>query len=143
MENISENNRIVLESEDSEAIDEYTECWDMEVEVGYERFGFAEMQEIFEEDAGTEDGGQSKWSLEKCQEVLGEVTAEKTRVHGSVEECGEPMEDVGQESLIQLRPDKPDYSTNEPAVEICMIDTASIDLPTNKDPEDGTMVANA
>ena len=87
MENISEKNRIVLESEDSEAIDEYTECWDMEVEVGYERFGFAEMQEIFEEDVGTnisaEDGGHSEWSLEECQELLGEVTAEKNRVIGS------------------------------------------------------------
>ena len=107
-EPFSDKNRSVLESDEYEATEECTELWDMEVEVGYERFGVAEMNEIFEEDVGTdisaEDEGRSEWCLEECQELLGEVTAEKTRAHASVEECGEPLEDVGQESITKLPP---------------------------------------
>ena len=86
----------------------------MEVEVGYERFGVAEMHEIIEDTIETDiwDGGQSEWSLEKCQELLAEEISEKTRLHGSVEERGEPMEVVDQESLIQLLPDKPENFAN-------------------------------
>jgi hypothetical protein len=43
-------------------------------------FGVAEMQEIYEEEGGNvisaEEEGQSDWSLEECQELLGEVTVE-------------------------------------------------------------------
>ena len=50
----------------------------MEVEVGYKRFGVAEMQEIIEDTIETDisDGGQSEWSSEECQELLGEEISE-------------------------------------------------------------------
>ena len=75
-ETFSDKNRTVVESDDSEA-GHHTELGDMEVEAGYERFGVAEMMEI-----PAEEENQSEWSLEECQELLGEVAAEKTRFHG-------------------------------------------------------------
>ena len=76
----------------------------MEDEAGFEWFGVAEIQEIFEVTIGTdisdEDGGQSEWSLAECQELLGEEMSEKTRLHGSVEIRDKPME-----SLNKLPPD--------------------------------------
>ena len=66
--------------------------------------------------------------------MLGEVTAEKTRAHASVEECGEPMEEVGQENLKKLPPDTNESCANDAAMEICTRDTASIDVPIKKDP---------
>ena len=95
------------------------------------------MKEIFEEDEG-----QSEWSLEVCHELLGEVTAEKTRAHASVEEFGEPMEDVGQENLKKLPPDTNESCANDAAMEICTRDTASIDLLTKDTPVDGVVAAN-
>ena len=65
-------------------------------------------------DTSAEDEGQSEWSIKECQELLGEVTTEKTRVHRSVEESGEPLLDV--------------------VMEICSRDTASIDLLTKETP---------
>jgi hypothetical protein len=136
----SDESRLVADSDCSEADDEETELEDMEVEAGYERFGVAEMKEISEEDVGTEisaeDEGQSEWSIdiEECQELLGEVTTEKTRVHGSVEESGEPLEGVTQESLSKLPPDATENLSNEPIVEICTRDTASIGVPIKKNP---------
>ena len=65
------------------------------------------------------------------------------RAHKSGEKRDEPMEDVGQESLCKSMPNKPENFTNEPAtVEICRRDTASIDVPTKKDPVDGVVAAN-
>ena len=75
----------------------------------------------------------------ECQELLGEVIAERTRLNESVE-------DVGQESLNKLPPDTTENFANEPAVEavreICMRDTASIDVLTKKNPEYGVVAAN-
>ena len=50
------------------------------------------------------------------------------------------------ESLNKLPPDTTENFANEPAVEavmkVCKRDTATIDLLTKKDPEDGVVAAN-
>ena len=83
-----------MESDGSKAGDEETKLVDTEVEAGYEWFGTAEIQEIVEDAIGTdisdENGGKSEWSLEECQELLGEVIAERTRLNESVEDVREP-----------------------------------------------------
>ena len=83
-----------MESYGSKAGDEETKIVDTEVEAGYEWFGTAKIQEIVEDAIGTdisdENGGQSEWSLEECQELLGEVIAERTRLNESVEDVREP-----------------------------------------------------
>ena len=64
--------------------------------MGTRGFWVAERTKIIEE------------TMEICvsdedQELLGEVTAEKT--HASVEECDGPVEDVGEHNLKKLPPD--------------------------------------
>jgi hypothetical protein len=144
-ETFSDENRTVVESEDSEA-GHPTELRDMDVEAGYERFGVAEMQGIYEEEVETvissEEEGQSDWSLEECQELLDEVTAEKTRVHGSVEESGEQMEDAIQETISIFPPDSTENFANDSAMEIGTRKTASIDLPEKETSEDGVGATN-
>ena len=60
------SNRFVLEQGDSET--------GHLTEFDQERFGVAEMIEISEEEVGTntsaEDGYQSDWSLEECQQLM-------------------------------------------------------------------------
>ena len=63
-------------------------------------------------------------------------------LHESVEEQDKPVEDVGQENLNKLPPETTENFANEPAVDICIRDTANIDVPTKKDPEDGRVAAN-
>ena len=78
-----------------------------------------------------QDEGQSDWSLEQCQELLGQVTAEETRFHGSVEESDEPKEEM-HESLSKFPPDN---CANEPtAVESCSRVTPSIVVAAKDEP---------
>ena len=97
-------------SEDSEAVDD-TECWDMEEEICYERFGVEEIEEISEEEFGTdisaEDEGQSDRSLQ-----------------------------VGQENLKKLPLETNESCANDAAMETCARDTASSDVFVKKDPVD-------
>ena len=62
------------------------------------------------------DCKKSQWN---CGEILerGEEISEKIRLKESVEKRDEPREDVGQESLNKLPPDKTENLTNEPPVE--------------------------
>ena len=71
--------RMVLEEEDSEA-DHPAEPGDMQGKAGAS--------------TSAQDECQSNWSLEECQELLGEVMAEKTKFHGSKEKGDEPMEEM-------------------------------------------------
>jgi hypothetical protein len=91
--------------------------------AGYERFGVSE----------DEDEGQSEWSLEECQELLGEVSAK---------ENGEPIEDVVHKSLSKFPPDTTENYANGAAMEICLRVTASIGVSIKKDPDDGMVAAN-
>ena len=77
-----------------------------------------------------EDEDQSDWSLEECQELLGEAMAERTGFHGSNEEGEEPM----QERLSKLPPDAAENLAKEPAtVKSCSIVTASRELLIKED----------
>ena len=92
---------------------------DKEDDICYERLGVAEINEISEDAAETDvkdEGQQVERSLEECQEVLGEVSAEKTRVD-FVEENGEPMEDVVHESLSKFPPETTENYAKDAAME--------------------------
>ena len=55
--------------------------------------------------------------MEECQEFWGEQISEQLRVHRSVADCDEPMEEICQESLNKLSPYTTENFDNEPAVE--------------------------
>ena len=113
------SDRIVLEEEDPDA-GHPTESGDMEGEASHERFGGAEKSKISAERAGTstsaEEECQSDWSLDQCQELLGEAT-ENLTTEPAVDICTrgttsfddplkkDPVENAGQESLSRALPE--------------------------------------
>ena len=69
------------------------------------------------------------------------MSAEKTRVD-SVEENGQPMDEVVHESLSKLPPDTTENDANGAAMEISSRVTASFEVSTKKAPEDRVVAAN-
>ena len=87
-----------------------------------------------ETNTSAEDECQSDWSLDQCQELLGEaVAAEMPRFHAPDEERDEPMEEM-QESLSKLSPDAKENLADNSVVEICTRDTGSLKMPLKKNP---------
>jgi hypothetical protein len=99
---------------------------DRDKEVCYERSGIEEITEISKAEVGTstsdEDEGQSDWSLEECQALLGEAMTEKTRFHGS-KLPPNATEDITENEV-----------TKEPVVDICTRGTTTFGDPLMKDP---------